>query len=88
MKKEKIHEDLFYLYLEIEKFLKEKNIFFKYKNIFYSRIFQICRTMLRKEYKNTEIYKKLKEYLLKNKKEIFSSSEYKRLRFHLRSGIF
>ena len=34
-KKEKAYEDLFYLYMEIEKFLKKQNIFFKYKNVFY-----------------------------------------------------
>lgn len=93
-KKEKAYEDLFYLYMEIEKFLKKQNIFFKYKNVFYSRIFQMCRTMLKEEYKNTEVYIELKKYLLENKKEIFSSYEYKKMgigakiKFHLRSKIF
>lgn len=93
-KKEKAYEDLFYLYMEIEKFLKKQNIFFKYKNVFYSRIFQMCRTMLKEEYKNTKVYIELKKYLLENKKEIFSSYEYKKMgigakiKFHLRSKIF
>lgn len=93
-KKEKAYEDLFYLYMEIEKFLKEQNIFFKYKNVFYSRIFQMCRTMLKKEYKNAQSYRELKKYLLENKKEVFNSYEYKKMgigakiKFHLRSGIF
>ena len=93
-KKEKAHEDLFSLYMEIEKFLKKQNIFFKYKNVFYSRIFQMCRTMLKEEYKNTKVYIELKKYLLENKKEIFSSYEYKKMgigakiKFHLRSKIF
>lgn len=78
-KKEKAYEDLFYLYMEIEKFLKKQNIFFKYKNVFYSRIFQMCRTMLKEEYKNTKVYIELKKYLLENKKEIFSSYEYKKM---------
>ena len=60
-KKEKAYEDLFYLYMEIEKFLKKQNIFFKYKNVFYSRIFQMCRTMLKEEYKNTKVYIELKK---------------------------
>ena len=93
-KKEKAHEDLFSLYMEIEKFLKKQSIFFKYKNRFYSRIFQMCRTILKKEYENTKVYKELKKYLLENKKEIFNSYEYKKMgigakiKFHLRSRVF
>ena len=94
LKKEKAYEDLFYLYMEIESFLKKQNIFFNYKDVFYSRIFQMCRSILKNKYKNVKIYNRLKKYLLENKKEIFNSSEYKRqklikkLRFHLKNKIF
>ena len=93
-KKEERYKELFLLYQRIEKFLKKQKCFYKYEKTFNDRIFQFCKSILRKKYKNTEIYLQLKEYLLKNKKEIFNSSEYKRLkltkklRFHLRSRIF
>ena len=93
-KKEKAHEDLFLLYNEIEKFLQKQKKFLKYKDVFYSRIFQMCRTILKKEYKNTKVYRELKKYLLENKKEIFNSCEYKKMgigakiKFHLRSKVF
>lgn len=90
----KKYKDLFLLYKEMEIFLKEKNEFYKYEDVFFSRIYRICRNILRKEYEDTELYNELKDYLLKNKKGIFNSKEYKetkimkKLKFHLRSKIF
>ncbi len=88
------YNELFILCKKIEKFLKEQNVFFLYKDLFYGRIFKMCREMLIRKYKNTEIYRELKKYLLENKKEIFNSSEYKKLKlvkkidFHLKSKVF
>ena len=93
-KKEKKYSDFYKVYKEIEKFLKEKNVFYKYENEFNSRMFQFCKSILRRKYKNTEVYKLLKNYLIKNKKNIFASEEYKKtsiikkIKFHLRNKIF
>lgn len=83
--------DSYNYYLEMEKFIKEKEIYSKFKNDLLSRKCRLYEKVFAKKYRGTDIYKLMKENLSnEDKKELFKSEYYqnmnliKKLRFRIR----
>ncbi len=83
--------DSYNYYLEMEKFIKEKEIYSKFKNDLLNRKCRLYEKVFAKKYRDTDIYKLMKENLSnEDKKELFKSEYYqnmnliKKLRFKLR----
>ena len=91
--REKRFSDSYSYYIKMEKFLKERNMYFKFKSELLNRKCRLYEKILAKKYKNTEIYKKIKKNLSLEEKEEFLQCEYykkmniiKKIRFRLRTN--